>query len=241
MIADGGQIQQALLNLVLNAEQAMRGQAVRRLTVGARLDDSASAVELYVSDSGHGIDAANLSRIFDPFFTTRDVGEGTGLGLSICYGIVRDHGGHIRVDSRVQVGTTFSVLLPALVEDASSVEEILVAHGDQGEREFLIAALNGWGHHAVGAATVSEALDRYRRGGLQAVLLDRTLLASGLREWRTARQATRTRVPMVLLSSTPQEDAIEQFGREEAIAVLVPPLELRALRAAVRAVSKEYV
>jgi two-component system NtrC family sensor kinase len=241
VIADGGQIQQALLNLVLNAEQAMRGHPVRRLAVGARFDDFASAVELYVSDSGHGIDAVNLSRIFDPFFTTRDVGEGTGLGLSICYGIIRDHGGHIRVDSKVQVGTTFSVLLPALVEDPSPGEEILVAHGDQGEREFLIAALNGWGHRAVGAATISEALDRYRRGGLQAVLLDRTLLAAGLREWRAARQAERTRVPMVLLSSTPQEDTIEQFGREEAIAVLVPPLELRALRAAVRAVSKEYV
>ncbi len=117
-----------------------------------------------------------------------------------------------------------------------------MAHGDQGEREFLIAALNGWGHHAVGAATVSEALDRYRRGGLQAVLLDRTLLGGRPRDWRTARQATPdSRVPMILLSTTPHEDAIEQFGREEAIAVLVPPLELRALRAAVRAVSKECV
>jgi two-component system NtrC family sensor kinase len=241
VIADGGQIQQALLNLVLNAEQAMRGRPVRRLTVGARLDDFASAVEMYVSDTGHGIDMATLSRIFDPFFTTRDVGEGTGLGLSICYGIVRDHGGHIRVDSKVQVGTTFSVLLPALVEDASSMtEDILVAHADQGDREFLVAALNGWGHHAIGAATVSEALDRYRRGGLQTVLVDRTLLAAGLAEWKSAR-AGGVRVPLILLSTTPHEEAIEQFGREEASAVLVPPLELRALRAAVRAVSKECV
>jgi two-component system NtrC family sensor kinase len=242
VIVDAGQIQQALLNLVLNAEQAMRGRAVRRLTVGARFDDAASAVELYVSDSGHGIDTATLSRIFDPFFTTREVGEGTGLGLSICYGIVRDHGGHIRVDSKVQVGTTFGLLLPAHVEDAATpVEDILVAHADQGEREYLMAALNGWGHRAVGAATVTEALDRYGRGQLQAVLLDRGLLAAGLGEWRMARRNGLARVPLILLSTTPHEDPIEQFGREEASAVLVPPLELRALRAAVRAVSKECV
>jgi two-component system, NtrC family, sensor kinase len=241
VIADGGQIQQALLNLLLNAEQAMRGRPVRRLTVGARLDEAASAVELYVSDSGHGIDTANLSRIFDPFFTTRDVGEGTGLGLSICYGIIRDHGGHIRVESRIQVGTTFSVLLPGLVEDSTlGSEDILVAHADQGEREFLVAALNGWGHRAVAATTLSEALDRYHGAGLQAVLLDRTLLAAGPAEWRAARR-THTRVPLILLSTTPHEEAVEQFCREEASAVLVPPLELRSLRAAVRAVSKECV
>ena len=242
VIADGGQIQQALLNLVLNAEQAMRGRPVRRLTVGARFDEAASAIELYVADSGHGIDTVNLSRIFDPFFTTRDVGEGTGLGLSICYGIIRDHGGHIRVDSKVQVGTTFSVLLPALVEDPAAVsEDILVAHADQGEREYLIAALNGWGHRAVGAAVASEALDRYRRGGLQAILVDRTVLGGGLADWRAVRGMGQARVPMILLSTSPHEDPADQFGREEASAVLVPPLELRALRAAVRAVSKECV
>jgi two-component system NtrC family sensor kinase len=242
VIADGGQIQQALLNLVLNAEQAMRSRPVRRLTIGARFDDAASAVELYVSDSGHGIDTANLSRIFDPFFTTRDVGEGTGLGLSICYGIVRDHGGHIRVDSRVHVGTTFSVVLPGFVEDpATASEEILVAHADQGQREFLVAALNGWGHRAVGAPTMAEALARYTQGALQAVLLDRSLLATGLTDWRAARRNGGARVPLILLSTTPHEESIERFGRDEASAVLVPPLELRSLRAAVRAVSKECV
>jgi CheY-like chemotaxis protein len=195
-----------------------------------------------VSDSGHGIDTANLSRIFDPFFTTRDVGEGTGLGLSICYGIVRDHGGHIRVESKVQVGTTFSVLLPAFVDDLAMVgEDILIAHPDQGEREFIMAALNGWGHSVVGASTTAEALDRYRRGRLQAILLDRTLLSSSVGEWRGLRRLNGVRVPLILLTTTPPEEIVEQFGREEASAVLVPPLELRALRAAVRAVSKECV
>ena len=118
VVADGSQVQQALLNLVLNAEQAMRGRPSKRLHVGARYDEAAAAVELFVGDTGHGIDRTNISRIFDPFFTTRDVGEGTGLGLSICYGIVRDHGGQIVVESKVESGTTFSLLLPARIEDA---------------------------------------------------------------------------------------------------------------------------
>ena len=113
MLGDGGQLQQALLNLLLNAEQAMRARTMRRIRVGARHVAEADAVELFIADSGHGIPDENLRRIFDPFFTTREVGEGTGLGLSICYGIVRDHGGQIAVESRVGQGTTFKVLLPA--------------------------------------------------------------------------------------------------------------------------------
>jgi two-component system NtrC family sensor kinase len=242
VVADGGQLQQALLNLVLNAEQAMRGRPARRLTVGARFDEAAGAVELFVSDSGHGIDPSNLSRIFDPFFTTRAVGEGTGLGLSICYGIIRDHGGHIRVDSKVQVGTTFSMLLPARIEDpAIAGDEILVAHADQGDREFMTAALAAWGYRAAASATLDEALQRYRRGGLAAVLVDRALLAADLPQWRSVRRAGARRVPLVLLSAAPGDGEVDQFGREEASAVLAPPYELRALRSAVRAVAQECV
>ena len=112
MLGDGGQLQQ-VLNLLLNAEQAMRNGPERRIHVGARYVADAGAVELFIADSGHGIPDENLRRIFDPF-TTREVGEGTGLGLSICYGIVRDHGGQITVESRVGQGTTFKVLLPRL-------------------------------------------------------------------------------------------------------------------------------
>ena len=243
VIADGGQLQQALLNLILNAEQAMRGRTVRRLTVGARYEPAAAVVELYVADSGHGIEATNLSRIFDPFFTTREVGEGTGLGLSICYGIIRDHGGQIRVDSRVQVGTTFGLLLPARIEDSASAgDEILVAHADQGDREFMATALAAWGYRVAATATLEETLQRYRRGGLSAVLLDRGLLAADLPQWRSVRQADARRVPLVLLSGAPDDDGdVERFGREEASAVLAPPYELRALRSAVRAVARECV
>jgi signal transduction histidine kinase/DNA-binding response OmpR family regulator len=240
VFADSGQLQQALLNLILNAEQAMRGRSTRRLAVSAKYDESAGAVELAVADTGHGIDHANLTRIFDPFFTTREVGEGTGLGLSICYGIIRDHGGHITVDSRAQVGTRFSILLPARVdESAQEDEEILVAHADQGDRDFVAAALGAWGH-PVSAVGADEALARYRRGRLQAVIVDRAVVAADLEGWTSARAADTRRVPLILMSMTAEDPDIERFGREQASAVLAPPFQLRALRSAVRTVAKEY-
>src|SRR6187401_2728866 len=108
----------------------MRSRSVRRVSVGARLVKDSGAVELSIADTGHGIQEENLRRIFDPFFTTREVGEGTGLGLSICYGIVRDHGGQIAVESRVGHGTTFKVLLPACDRIPEEPFKALVAHRD---------------------------------------------------------------------------------------------------------------
>ncbi len=242
VIADGSQLQQALLNLVLNAEQAMRGRTPRRLRVGARFNHAAAAVELYIGDSGHGIDGTNLSRIFDPFFTTRDVGEGTGLGLSICYGIIRDHGGQIVVDSKVNVGTTFTVLLPARVEDPdASAGGILVAHPDQNERDFVAMALTAWGHRVVSASTAAEALARYGDDGLAAALIDCRILAGDLEAWRKLRSLEGERVPLVLLSIAAEDNDVERFGRDQASATLAPPYQLRGLRSALRAVTKEYV
>jgi two-component system NtrC family sensor kinase len=237
VVADGSQIQQALLNLVLNAEQAMRGRTVRRLCVGARLHAPAGAVELFVEDTGHGIDRGNLSRIFDPLFTTRDVGEGTGLGLSICYGIVRDHGGQIVVESHVNVGTTFRLLLPARHEKRGA-GDILVAHPDEAERAFVIAALQGWGYGVAAAATAGEALARCARPGVVAMLVDGRLLAADLEGWRAARAAG-GRLPLVLLSLAADDAAAERCGRAQADATLAPPIELPALWSAVRTVSGE--
>jgi signal transduction histidine kinase/CheY-like chemotaxis protein len=242
VVADASQLQQALLNLILNAEQAMRGRATRRLTVSAHFDEAASAVELSVADTGHGIDEASLTRIFDPFFTTRDVGGGTGLGLSTCYGIVRDHGGQIHVESRVHVGTSFSMLLPARPgEQAHQADPILVAHPDQGDRDFIAAALVAWGHAVCSTADPRQALARYREGGLRAVLVDRGVIAADLAAWSAARRGDPPRIPLVLLSRAADEGEIDRFGRQQASAILTPPFQLRALRAVIRAVAEEYV
>jgi two-component system NtrC family sensor kinase len=117
---DADLIKQVVMNLLVNAQQAITGSGV--VTVRTRLcHDGATAtdgvapheaVELSVSDTGCGIPAANLERIFDPFFTSKEVGKGTGLGLSVSYGIVRTHGGRITVESTVGEGSTFHVFLP---------------------------------------------------------------------------------------------------------------------------------
>jgi signal transduction histidine kinase len=116
-----GLLQQVILNLVMNALQAMGrpGQvklALQRQHAVAPAGVEAAAgeyVRLSVEDAGKGIDPAVLPRVFEPFFTTKGIGEGTGLGLSVSYGIIREHGGWIEVESRVGVGSRFSVFLPA--------------------------------------------------------------------------------------------------------------------------------
>ena len=242
VLADAGQLQQVLLNLVLNAEHAMRGGQTRRLVVSVSEDEASGAVELAVSDSGHGIDPANLPRIFDPFFTTREVGEGTGLGLSICYGIVRGHGGHIRVESAPGTGTTFRLLLPAHRHQAAAAPEVLVAHAGQSEREFVSAMLAGWGYRPVPAATLREALRAYRRPSLHMAILDRGLLMEDLAAWRRTRGESPDRpLPLVLTSTTADDVTVQQFAREQGAAVLVPPIQLRALHEAIRVGEKECV
>jgi len=117
---DAAQLQQVLTNLVMNGIQSMKdgGELTVRLgVVRARPPEDHSGaegehLELRVADQGEGISPEDLPHVFEPFFTTKDVGEGTGLGLSVTHGIVREHGGWIEVDSRVDLGSTFSVYLP---------------------------------------------------------------------------------------------------------------------------------
>jgi signal transduction histidine kinase len=117
--ADGGQIEQALTNLIVNAIQATPPGGSIRVEVGQEratppADHGGTLGEylfLSVADTGKGMDAETMSRIFEPFFTTKNVGEGTGLGLSVTYGIARDHGGWIDVESKPGAGSRFTIRL----------------------------------------------------------------------------------------------------------------------------------
>jgi two-component system NtrC family sensor kinase len=119
---DADLIKQVILNLLVNAQQAIEGKG--NVTVRTRPSavtsntktgvDATPMVEIAVIDTGCGIPQANLQRIFDPFFTSKEVGKGTGLGLSVSYGIVKAHGGRITVESIVGTGTTFRIYLPIM-------------------------------------------------------------------------------------------------------------------------------
>ena len=239
VLADTSQLQQALLNLVLNAEQAMRSRTPKRLRVGARYDADSGAVELFVGDTGHGITDENLTRIFDPFFTTRDVGEGTGLGLSICYGIVRDHGGQISVKSRVGEGTTFSLLLPAMDPEPLHHGGIVVAHGDPVDRDYVSAALAGWGLSVETFDQPAAALARVRGGGVSLVFVERAFVDGDADGWAAALHASARPAAVVLLARPQADDAADRGWKADA--VLAPPFELRAVRDVLRAVARECV
>jgi two-component system NtrC family sensor kinase len=107
---DENQIEQVVMNIALNAAEAMNGQGI--LSVSSGVSQGGDFVEVRVSDTGMGIPQENLSKIFDPFFTTKDPQRGTGLGLSVSYGIIQKHHGDIIVESEVGKGTTFTVRLP---------------------------------------------------------------------------------------------------------------------------------
>ncbi len=112
---DADLIKQVVLNLLVNAQQAIEGHGRVTVTTSQSLsagEAGSAMVDISVQDTGCGIPEANLRRIFDPFFTSKEVGKGTGLGLSVSYGIVQAHGGRISVQSTVGEGTTFHVLLP---------------------------------------------------------------------------------------------------------------------------------
>ncbi|MEE8419449.1 MAG: HAMP domain-containing sensor histidine kinase, partial [Dehalococcoidales bacterium] len=109
---DASQLTQVFMNLIMNAEEAVKGQGGGNITVSSGVEEG--WVKVSVSDDGPGIPRENLDQIFLPFFTTKDIGEGTGLGLSMCYGIITNHGGVINAENNKDGGVTFTVQLPLL-------------------------------------------------------------------------------------------------------------------------------
>jgi CheY-like chemotaxis protein len=196
--ADATQLAQVLMNLCVNARDAMPRGGTLTLQAGnvclnkeeARLHPDArpgSYVLLAVSDTGTGIPTDILDKVFDPFFTTKGPGRGTGLGLSTALGIVRNHGGFINVSSAVGQGSQFAVYLPALPAIETRQPEQQRQHLSSGQGELILvvddepfiletaqATLEGHGYRVLTATDGTQAVDlfRGRRGEVQAILLD---------------------------------------------------------------------
>jgi two-component system, NtrC family, sensor kinase len=182
--ADPFQLQQVVLNLITNAEHALSNwDGSRRITLST--GQEGDFIVLRIADSGPGIPTEHLSRIFNPFFTTKPVGEGTGLGLSISDGIVREHGGRIRAESRVGRGATFVIELPYTppptyeppladgTEPAhSSVRRLLVVDDEPTIRNAISTYFRSLGHIVDAVGTGREAVVRVTATDYDALLLD---------------------------------------------------------------------
>lgn len=132
IMGNASQLQQVLTNLILNAMHACSSGSKIELTtrISPALGEFSGTVEILCIDNGKGIEQENIKKIFEPFFTTKDVGKGTGLGLSVSYGIIKEHGGEIKVDSEIGRGTTFTIILPVqkITEDSDIENDSFIKH-----------------------------------------------------------------------------------------------------------------
>ncbi len=172
--ADPGRLEQTLVNLVINARDAMIGGGLLTVSVSTRDVDGARHAALEVSDTGTGMDEATRQRIFEPFFTTKAAGKGTGLGLATVYGIVDQAGGRIAIDSEVGRGTTITVLLPMAQtahEPEPAVPTILIVEDESALRRLVRRVLEADGKRVLEATNGREALEILEREGLTIDLL----------------------------------------------------------------------
>jgi signal transduction histidine kinase/ActR/RegA family two-component response regulator len=262
--ADPGQIEQVLMNLAVNARDAMPdgGRLVIR-TANAVLSESEAArrtamaagpyVIVRVSDTGQGMDEETKTHIFEPFFTTKEVGKGTGLGLATVYGIVKQSGGFIWVESTPGEGTVFEIYLPAVQGEAvqglsgpakavvkTGSETILVVEDEAAVRELGCEFLRSAGYKVLEASDGQEALEVAARfsGEIHLLLTDLVMPRLGGRELAASLHATRPATKVLLVSGY-VEYVREGTTRAAPDRTLLKPFDLETLTAKVREVLAE--
>jgi len=258
VIADAGQIEQVVLNLAVNARDAMPfGGRLTIRTDRAVMDTPAARARgldpgeyaaLVVSDTGSGMTADVQERIFEPFFTTKEVGKGTGLGLSTVYGIVKQSSGHIEVSSEPGKGTTFRVHLPrgagkpweAAPErpsPARGAETVLLVEDERMVRDLASRVLRGHGYRVLLASNATEALQVAREHAGEIDLLLTDVVMPGLPGPELAARLETVRPGLrVLYMSGYADDSVARLGAEEGISFLPKPFSGQALAARVREV-----
>jgi len=258
--ADPTQIDQVLMNLCINARDAMpEGGCLTIETGDMAFDEKYCAVHTFarpghytllaVTDTGTGMDAATLDRIFEPFFTTKDTGKGTGLGLATVYGIVSQHGGFLHVYSEVGMGTTFRVYLPvtpsaertpAGVENSrparGGAETILIAEDHEGLRELARETLANLGYDILLASDGEEAVRVFQanRDRVDLLLLDVVLPKMNGPEAYARISAEKEDVPVIFATGYSPEMALLHDALERGLTVLQKPYVPRELAQRVR-------
>ena len=251
VLADAYQLQQVFLNIVNNARQAIedlrRPGSIRLVTTS-----SGSAVQVELRDNGPGIPPAILGRIFDPFFTTKEAGRGTGLGLSVSYGILRDHGGEIRVQSQVGQGTSFFITLPAASPDAMKAgaggpapEEpplqgngrtVLVLDDEQPVLDLVGEVLQNAGFKVTALRDAAAGLEQARTRRFDLILCDWKMPGmSGRQFFEQLREATPAAAArVVFMTGDVLGAATQDYLRECGKTCLSKPFTLQQLRAVIR-------
>jgi CheY-like chemotaxis protein len=262
--ADPSRLEDAILNLAVNARDAMpRGGRLLLETANAHLDEqyvqenvevtAGDYVAVYVSDSGTGMSAEVIERAFEPFFTTKEVGRGTGLGLSMVYGFAKQSRGHVKIYSELGHGTSIKLYLPRAPGDATTVapsqpaapevrsggrETILVVEDDAAVRAVAVATLESVGYRVLQAADGRLALATLREPGQIDLLFTDLVMPNGIGGQDLLRMARECRPDLKAIFTSGYS---EQFirGREEAdkdVPLLPKPYRRQKLTDLIRSV-----
>jgi signal transduction histidine kinase len=246
-LIDPSQLSTAILNLALNARDAMpNGGKLTLETKNVVLDEDYAAMSsdvspgnyimIAVSDSGMGIPPGLLEKVFEPFFTTKDIGSGSGLGLSMVYGFVKQSNGHIRIYSEEGHGTTVKLYLPqapgvavaptaeaGISEFERGDESILIVEDDALVREYVVTQINRLGYDTLAASNAAEALAIINGPERIDLLFTDVIMPGGMNGRQLATEAQKRRPGLnVLFTSGYTENAIVHHGRLDAGVLLLP-------------------
>jgi PAS domain S-box-containing protein len=241
--ADGGQIEQVITNLVLNARDAM--------PAGGKVDIAVicvdGEVELIVRDTGVGIDAETIPHIFEPFFTTKDAGKGTGLGLATVYGIVKQSGGGISVTSAPGEGSTFRIVLPLSIDDdpvpverlertieRNAIEGVLLAEDEETIRSLVGEVLTRSGYKVFAAPNGEEAIRLLEQHAGEIDLLLTDVVMPGMRGPDLARAAARLNPNLRVLYTSGYASEPDEAFEDPDVAFIGKPFSPKELVSKVR-------
>jgi two-component system, cell cycle sensor histidine kinase and response regulator CckA len=257
--ADPGHVEQAIMNLAVNARDAMpTGGRLTIETSNTQLDENYARthmgvapgdfVMIAVSDTGIGMDAETKRRIFEPFFTTKEKGKGTGLGLATVYGIIKQAGGDIWVYSEPHKGTTFKLYFPRVRDSVTDLpsadtdspqgsnQTILVVEDEKAVRELTVKMLQRLGYSVLIAASGAEAIEisRAHTGGISLLLTDVVMPNMSGRQLADILQPARPGMKVIYLSGYTENTVIHHGVLDSGIEFLPKPFSREVLAKKIR-------